>query len=76
MKKLNKVIYSETLIGAGYCALRHNTSKSGKKYTKLVKADRSSTPKYVFGMTPKLAPSVGHNTRRQQILDKRKTNDN
>jgi len=71
----DKPTYVETPVGAGYYALRHTTAKSGIKYTKLVKADRSPGPKYTFGMAPKLVPSVGHNARRQQILDKRKTNE-
>ena len=75
MEELNKVIYNETPVGARYYALRHNTSNCGKKYSKLIKADRSPSPKYIFGVAPKLTPSVGHNERRQRILDERKANE-
>jgi len=77
MGELEQKMYSETPVGAGYYALRENTSKCGKKYTKLVKANRSPEPAYgVLNTPPKLTPSVGHNQRRQKILDKRKTNGN
>jgi len=68
MENENTIMYNETKVGAGYYALRKTKSKSGRTYTKLVKADRSPLLKVrVSG----LEPSVGHNERRQRILNKR-----
>lgn len=54
--------YRETIVGAGYYALR--PTKYGSK---LVKADRSPT----ISLNGKGIPKTGHNPRRQRILDKR-----
>lgn len=64
----NKVNHKTKPVGAGYYALHLNKSKAGLSYTKLVKADRSD----FSGKYPYIEPSVGHNPRRQAILDKRK----
>jgi len=69
----NRYKHLETLVGAGYYALRANTSKAGRLYTKLVKADRSPSNFVHYEGTRK--PSVGHNARRQRILNKRGTTD-
>ena len=60
-----KISHKETRVGAGYYALRKTVSAAGKVYTKLVKADRSNTPK-VFNMIgqPKRVPSRGSRTDR------------
>lgn len=63
----NKVNYKTKPVGASYYALRLNKSKAGLSYTKLVKADRSN----LSGKYPYIEPSVGHNSRRQAILNKR-----
>ena len=68
----NRYAGRETPVGAGYYAFRENTSRSGRKYTKLVKGDRSPTIK-LYG---KGVPLTGHNERRQRLLDKRRKNGN
>jgi len=65
----NRYKHLETLVGAGYYALRANTSKAGRLYTKLVKADRS--PSNHIDRSMITTPSIGHNARRQHILDRR-----
>lgn len=40
-KWINVYADRETTVGVGYWALRTNVSRSGKVYSKLVKADRS-----------------------------------
>ena len=63
----------ETPVGAGYYALRSNIANSSKReYSKLVKRDRSPT----ISLQGKGVPSVEHNERRQQILDKRSQHGN
>ena len=65
--------FDEVPVGAGYYAFRRTISKANKGYTKLVKRDRSPSGKVwsrILG--GKRTPSVGHNARRQRILDKRK----
>jgi len=66
--------YDEVPVGAGYYAFRRTVSKAGKGYTKLVKRDRSPSGTIHVMIRRggvKLTPSVGHNARRQHILDKR-----
>ena len=53
-------IHKETPIGAGFYALRHNTSKAGVYYSRLVKADRSPSPRF---FVEKRTPLVGKRTR-------------
>jgi len=66
----NIYTHLETPIGAGFYALRENTSASGSKYTKLVTRFRG--PGNHIDHTKVTQPSIGHNARRQIILDKRK----
>ncbi len=40
--------YKEQPVGAGYYSLRENISKSGVRYTKLVKRDRSREKRLNF----------------------------
>ena len=63
--------YDEVPVGAGYWALRRTIAASGKAYTKLVKRDRSPSGTVMALSMSKRVPSVGHNARRQRILDKR-----
>jgi len=63
--------FDEVPVGAGYYAFRRTISKTGKGYTKLVKRDRSPVGTIWARMPVKRTPSVGHNARRQRILNKR-----
>ena len=60
---INKYKSIETTVGAGYYALRKT-----KYGSKLVKADRSPSGAV---LASRRVPSVGHNPRRQRILDRR-----
>ena len=65
--------FEEVPVGAGYYALRRTKSKGNKGYTKLVQRDRSPSGTIHVMIRRggvKLTPSVGHNARRQHILDK------
>jgi len=66
--------FEEVPVGAGFWAFRRTIAASGKAYTKLVKRDRSPSGTIHVVLTRgdvKLKPSVGHNPRRQKIIDKR-----
>ena len=63
---INRYKSIETTVGAGYYALRKT-----KYGSKLVKADRSPSGTILARVRNKRVPSVGHNPRRQRILDRR-----
>ena len=65
---INIYKHLEKVVGCGYYALRKT-----KYGTKLVRSDRSPSSKALFDT--KRQPSVGHNDRRQSILNKRKVNE-
>ena len=62
---VNRYKNIEKTVGAGYYALRNT-----KYGSKLVKADRSPSGTYKSFINNRV-PSVGHNSRRQNILNKR-----
>lgn len=65
------VEYTEYPIGVGYYAMRINSTKKGKVYSKLVKRDRSGKPnlaqeiEIAYGSGGKRQPQVGKRIRIQ-----------
>lgn len=58
--KLPAIQYVEAKVGAGFYALRENISAAGKRYTKLVKANRSGAYQHVVDTDwPVTQPLVG-----------------
>ena len=56
--------YDEYTIGVGFHAMRINTTKNGKVYSKLVKRDRSGKPNMQqLLVSGKLKPQVGKRVR-------------
>ena len=63
---VNRYKEIETKVGAGFYALRRT-----KYGSKLVKADRSPSETISARVAGKRVPSIGHNPRKQRILNRR-----